>query len=339
MYIYNWEKVFMIDYYLVDKNTVKLKTTLNKELVQDVYRNMLILRLIEEYANSKYKKGNIRGFCHLVIGQENIYMSLQKVLDKNDKVIGSYRCHGLAFICGISIESIIGELLGKAIGNCKGKGGSMHLYNDQFYGGHGIVGAQVSLGTGLGFALQYKKVKNVAFVFFGDGAANQGQVWESFNMAALWKLPVVYVCENNHYSMWTPESNSTTYPEYFKRGYNIPGIRLTDKNITQLIDVFTFARQHAIEKGPIILQIDTYRTCGHSCLDVNDFYRSTEEINEKKNNDCLKEAKNNLQKFATCEEVKIIEDEVISCFEEGVKKVIFSKEPDIDELLKDVYSE
>lgn len=265
-------------------------------------------------------------------------MSLQRVLDKNDKVIGSYRCHGLAYICGISIESIIGELLGKAIGNCKGKGGSMHLYNEQFYGGHGIVGAQVSLGTGLGYALQYKNMPNVAFVFYGDGAANQGQVWESFNMAALWKLPVVYICENNKYGMWTPENVVTSYSEYFKRGGNIPGIKIDDSDINKLIDVFSFARQHAVEKGPIILQIDTYRTCGHSCADVDDFYRSKEEKDERISKDCLRKFKEVVKNFATNEEIEIVDNEVINNFEKCVEKALFSEQPDENELYKDVYT-
>ncbi|WUR05025.1 pyruvate dehydrogenase E1 component subunit alpha (ODPA) [Vairimorpha necatrix] len=325
-----------MEYHLIEENDIKFDFKLDKKSALEIYKNMLSLRILEEYAEAKYKIGSVRGFCHLVIGQENIYMSLQKILNKNDKVIGSYRCHGLAYVCGISVEGIIGELLGKEIGICKGKGGSMHLYNKQFYGGHGIVGAQVALGTGLAYALQYKKMDNVAFVFYGDGAANQGQVWESFNMASLWKLPVVYICENNKYGMWTPENVVTSYTEYYKRGYDIPGIRIRDTDICKLINVLKYARKHALDKGPIILQIDTYRTCGHSCADVDDFYRSKEEKEERMNNDCLNKFKEILGEYVNNEEIADVDHEVIKNFEKCVEKVAFSEEPCESELYKDV---
>ncbi|EQB62034.1 pyruvate dehydrogenase e1 component subunit alpha [Vairimorpha apis BRL 01] len=327
----------LLQYYLIDKDSVKFTTQYTKKLSVKIYTNLLTLRLLEENSGFLYKLGKIRGFCHLVIGQENIYISLQQVLDKNDKVIGSYRCHGLAYICNITPEQIMAEMLGKSNGICKGKGGSMHLYNEQFYGGHGIVGAQISLGTGIAFALQYKNMNNVCFVFYGDGASNQGQAFESFNMAKLWKLPVVYVCEANKYGMWTPEENICSNTEYFKRGGNIPGIRISDEHIDKLIDIFKYAREYALKYGPIILQIDTYRLCNHSCLDIKDFYRSKEEVDKQKEKDCLKIFREELKNFISEDEIKIIENDVLKKFEEEAKKAEFGIELIYKELFKDVY--
>ncbi|KAK6089472.1 hypothetical protein P3W45_001609 [Vairimorpha bombi] len=327
----------MVQYHLIDEDDIKHNTIFDKDTYISMYRDMLTLRSLEKYADTKFASGRIRGFCHLVIGQENTYIGLKQVLDKEDKIIGSYRCHGLAYISGISVESILGELLGKSIGNCKGKGGSMHLYNEQFYGGHGIVGAQVSLGTGIGYAIKYMNMPNVCFIFYGDGAANQGQVSESFNMAKLWKLPVVYICENNKYSMWSREDDVCSYRDYYKRGYNIPGIRIEDKDISKLIDVLKFAREHAIKYGPIIIQIDTYRTCGHSCRDVVDFYRSPEEVRKELDNDCLKKLRDQLKNHLKEEEIVALEDETIKKFSEDAKKAVFASEPSIEELFFDVY--
>lgn len=327
----------MVKYHLINESDVKFDTIFDKDTCINMYKEMLTLRSLEKYVEVKYESGYVRGFCHLITGQENIYIGLQQVLHKDDKIIGSYRCHGLAYIAGISVESIIGELLGKSNGNCKGKGGSMHLYNDQFFGGHGIVGAQVSLGTGIGYALKYKDSNNVCYVFYGDGAANQGQVSEAFNMAKLYNLPIVYICENNRYSMWSREDDMSAYLDYYKKGHNIPGIRCDDKDINKLTDVLKFAKNYAAKNGPIILQVDTYRTCKHSCKDKVDFYRSSEEIQKRLNEDCLKQLRDQLKKHIKEEEIVVIEDETIHKFSEEARKAIFASEPDTEELYKDIY--
>ncbi|KAI5150715.1 pyruvate dehydrogenase E1 component alpha subunit [Enteropsectra breve] len=271
--------------------------TLNKELSTDemveMYCTMASIRLMEQKIQVFYEQGKIRGFCHLSIGQEHIYAILKSIIQANrDKVIGSYRCHALAFATGSSISDIVAENLGLQSGCSKGKGGSMHLYNDRFYGGHGIVGAQVPLGTGIAFAIKYKALQTgsqrinlngvvtgeVCFVFYGDGASNQGQVYEAFNMALIYKLPVVFVCENNGYGMFTPVSSVSPDDNFYMRGYKIPGLRVEkDCALSALYGAFEYARDYARSRGPIILQIDTDRICGHSTLDVEQKYKKNKK--------------------------------------------------------------
>jgi len=293
------------------------KLKLKKSVIVELYFTMVEIREMELKIQEEYKNGNVRGFCHLSIGQESIYAALKQVLNESDKVIGSYRCHGLAYVTGLinnesggncshdsdnrdhsdTIDSniindsnindnttnpirihskeIIDENLGLPTGCSGGRGGSMHLYNSQFYGGHGIVGAQVPLGTGIAFALKYKRVPGVCFSFYGDGAANQGQVYESFNLAFIYKLPIVFVCENNHFGMYTPVSQVSMDDNFYKRGYLIRGIRVPDEDPFSLMAVLEHARNYALKEGPIILQIDTNRECGHSTKDEKQEYRNS----------------------------------------------------------------
>src|ERR1700759_4022345 len=232
-------------------------------------RDMLLIRRFEEKAGQLYGMGAIGGFCHLYIGQEAVVVGMQMALEEGDEVITGYRDHGHMLACGMDPKGVMAELTGRRDGYSKGKGGSMHMFSVEkhFYGGHGIVGSQVSLGTGIGFANRYRKNGRVCLTYFGDGAANQGQVYESFNMAALWKLPVVFIVENNQYAMGTAIQRSTSETHLYKRGisFNIPGEEVDG------MDVFAVreAGRRAVERarageGPMLLEMKTYRYRGHS---------------------------------------------------------------------------
>src|SRR5580698_4438213 len=246
------------------------------------YRQMLLIRRFEERAGQLYGMGLIGGFCHLYIGQEAIAVGMQSIKQDGDQIITAYRAHGHMLACGVDPRAVMAELTGRAAGIAKGKGGSMHMFEPSsgFYGGHGIVGAQVSLGTGLGLANHYQGNGKVAFVYFGDGAANQGQVYESFNMAELWGLPVVYVIENNQYAMGTSVERSSAETHLYKRGisFDIPGAEVDGMDVTAVRDAGAKAAEHARSgKGPFILEMKTYRYRGHSMSDPGK-YRTREEI-------------------------------------------------------------
>src|SRR5204863_5149070 len=241
-------------------------------LAKKFYRDMLLIRRFEEKAGQLYGMGLIGGFCHLYIGQEAVVVGMQAALKLGDQVITAYRDHGHMLATGMDPKGVMAELTGRATGYSKGKGGSMHMFSveQRFYGGHGIVGAQVPIGTGLAFANKYKKNGAVCLTYFGDGAANQGQVYESFNMAELWKLPVVYLIENNQYAMGTSVERSSATAQLYKRGasFNIPGEEVDGMDI----EAVHAAGEKAIEyarsgKGPTILELKTYRYRGHSMSD------------------------------------------------------------------------
>ena len=245
---------------------------------------MLLIRRFEERAGQLYGMGLIGGFCHLYIGQEAVAVGMEAARGEGDQVITGYRDHGLMLTCGMSARSVMAELTGRAAGASKGKGGSMHMFSPEnhFFGGHGIVGAQVSLGTGLAFANRYREDGTVAFVYFGDGAANQGQVYESFNMAELWRLPAVYVIENNQYAMGTSVQRSSSETHLYKRGasFNIPGVEVDGMDVVAVRDAGRAAAEHARSgKGPFILEMKTYRYRGHSMSDPGK-YRTREEIDD-----------------------------------------------------------
>jgi pyruvate dehydrogenase E1 component alpha subunit len=255
----------------------------SKDELLALYRQMLLIRRFEERAGQLYGLGLIGGFCHLYIGQEAVAVGLQSAMTVGkDSVITGYRDHGHMLAYGIDPKLIMAELTGRAAGISKGKGGSMHMFSVEhgFYGGHGIVGAQVSLGTGLAFKHQYLGDGGVCLAYFGDGAANQGQVYESFNMAELWKLPIIYAIENNHYAMGTSVERSSSEPDFYKRGesHRIPGIQVDGMDVLAVRG----AAQTALEwtragKGPIILELKTYRYRGHSMSDPAK-YRTREEV-------------------------------------------------------------
>src|SRR6478672_23970 len=246
------------------------------------YRHMLLIRRFEEKAGQMYGMGLIGGFCHLYIGQEAVVVGMQLATKPGDQVITGYRDHGHMLACGMESRGVMAELTGRRGGLSKGKGGSMHMFSKEkhFYGGHGIVGAQVSLGTGIAFANRYREDGAVCLTYFGDGAANQGQVYESYNMASLWKLPVVYVIENNRYAMGTSVSRSSAQTDFSKRGlsFNIPGEQVDGMDVRAVRAAGARAIEHARSgKGPYILEMQTYRYRGHSMSDPAK-YRSKDEV-------------------------------------------------------------
>lgn len=254
-----------------------------KELLQ-YYRDMQLIRRFEEKAGQLYGMGLIGGFCHLYIGQEAVVVGMQHCLKEGDAVIASYRDHGHMLATGMDANGIMAELTGRRDGFSKGKGGSMHMFSleKRFFGGHGIVGAQVPLGAGIAFALKYKKTDNVCLTYFGDGTANQGQVYEAFNMASLWKLPVVFIIENNEYAMGTSTKRASANTEFYKRGeaFGIPSEQVDGMSVLAVREAGEKAVKHVREgKGPVLLEIKTYRYRGHSMSDPAK-YRSREEVDQ-----------------------------------------------------------
>ncbi len=310
------------------------------------YRSMLLVRRFEERAGQLYGMGLIGGFCHLYIGQEAIAVGMQAAKRDGDQVITGYREHGHMLAAGIDPRAVMAELTGRADGVSRGKGGSMHMFSTQagFYGGHGIVGAQVSLGTGLALANRYRGDGKVAFVYFGDGAANQGQVYESFNMAELWSLPVVYVIENNQYAMGTSLARSSSETHLYRRGasFNIPGAEVDGMDVVAVRDAGLAAAEHARSgKGPFILEMKTYRYRGHSMSDPGK-YRTREEIDEvRKTRDPIEHLQEHLQslKLADDAAVKAIDAEVKSIVADAADFARGAPEPDPSELYTDVYVE
>src|SRR2546423_4858292 len=254
------------------------------ERLKKFYRDMLLIRRFEEKAGQLYGMGLIGGFCHLYIGQEAVVVGMQATLEPKDQVITTYRDHGHMLACGMDPAGVMAELTGRSSGYSKGKGGSMHMFSREknFFGGHGIVGANVPIGTGLAFSNRYRQNGAVCLTYFGDGAANQGQVFESFNMAALWKVPVVYVIENNQYAMGTAVRRSTAEVELYKRGSadDIPGEPVDGMDVERVYDAGRKAVQWARDgKGPYILEMKTYRYRGHSMSDPAK-YRTREEVQQ-----------------------------------------------------------
>jgi pyruvate dehydrogenase E1 component alpha subunit len=309
------------------------------------YRQMLLIRRFEERAGQLYGMGLIGGFCHLYIGQEAVAVGVQSAVVKGDEVITAYRDHGHMLAAGMDPNEVMAELTGRIGGSSKGKGGSMHMFSVEagFFGGHGIVGAQVSLGTGLAFANRYRENKNVAFVYFGDGAANQGQVYESFNMAELWSLPVVYIIENNQYAMGTSVERSSATTQLYQRGasFNIPGEPVDGMDILAVADAAGRAAEHTRSgKGPYILEMKTYRYRGHSMSDPAK-YRTKEEVDEvRKTRDPIDHMKTLMTQAGIKEDaIKQVDEEIKSIVLGAVDYAQQSPEPDPSELFTDVYVE
>ncbi len=312
----------------------------------DYYRSMLLIRRFEERAGQLYGMGLIGGFCHLYIGQEAIAVGMHAAKRDGDQVITGYREHGHMLAAGMSANSVMAELTGRAAGASKGKGGSMHMFStaSDFYGGHGIVGAQVSLGTGLALANRYRNDGRVAFVYFGDGAANQGQVYESFNMAELWSLPVVYVIENNQYAMGTSVVRSSSETHLYRRGasFNIPGAEVDGMDVVAVREAGLKAAEHARSgKGPFILEMKTYRYRGHSMSDPGK-YRTREEIDDvRKTRDPIEHLRERLEADGAADEAafKAVDAEVKVVVADSADFARTAPEPDPAELYTDVYLE
>jgi len=304
---------------------------------------MLLIRRFEEKAGEAYSLGKIGGFCHLYIGQEAVVVGVHSTAKPQDTVVTSYRDHGHMHACNMDPKGVMAELTGRAGGYSKGKGGSMHMFSREkaFYGGHGIVGAQVPLGTGLAFAHRYAENGCVSLTYLGDGAINQGQVYESFNMAALWRLPVIYIIENNRYGMGTSVERASARPELYQRGqaYGIPGNQVDGMNVLAVKAAGEKAAQHARSgKGPIILEMMTYRYRGHSMSDPAK-YRSKEEVARmRQEHDPIEHLRKKMLDDGILDEarLKTIDREVKDIVSEAAAFAQESPEPDPAELYTDV---
>ena len=321
------------------------KSTEEKGNLIKFYRDMLLIRRFEEKAGQLYGMGLIGGFCHLYIGQEAVVVGLEAAAKEGDKRITSYRDHGHMLACGMDPNGVMAELTGRSGGYSKGKGGSMHMFSKEknFYGGHGIVGAQVPLGAGLAFADKYMENESVTFTYFGDGAANQGQVYETFNMAALWKLPVIFVIENNQYAMGTAQERSTSSPEIYTRGdsFGIKGEAVDGMDVVAVRDAGVKAAAHCrAGKGPYILEIKTYRYRGHSMSDPAK-YRTREEVQKMRaQRDPIESIRSLLvsEKLSTEEEIKIIDKEIKEIVNSCAEYAKESPEVPAEELWTDIYA-
>jgi len=250
-----------------------------KAELKQMYYDMVCIRQMEMAADRLYKEKKIRGFCHLSTGQEAVAVGIENAITKEDDIITVYRCHGFAMMRGGTVRSIIGELLGRRQGIAYGKGGSMHMFTKGFYGGNGIVGAQVPVGAGLAFAHKYNNNGKASIILYGDGASNQGQVFEAFNMAKLWNLPALFGCENNKYGMGTSAARSSALTDYYKRGQYIPGLKVNGMDVLAVKAAVKYGKEWTgADKGPMVLEYVTYRYGGHSMSDPGTTYRTREEI-------------------------------------------------------------
>ncbi len=314
-----------------------------KEQELSAYREMLLIRRFEEKAGQLYGMGFIGGFCHLYIGQEAVVVGMQMAAKDGDQLITAYRDHGHMLACGMSARGVMAELTGRRSGLSKGKGGSMHMFSKEknFYGGHGIVGAQVSLGTGLAFANHYRGDGRVSMTYFGDGASNQGQVYESFNMASLWKLPVIYVIENNQYAMGTAVHRSSAETDFSHRGasFKIPGIQVDGMDVRAVASAAEMALEWCRSgNGPIILEMKTYRYRGHSMSDPAK-YRSKDELQKMRSeHDPIEQVRDRLlaNKWASEDDLKAIDKDVREIVADSAEFAQSDPEPDASELWTDI---
>lgn len=332
--------------HLCEAPTTTASTT--KEELLHFFNKMYIMRRMEITNDMEYKARNIRGFCHLYDGQEAVGMGLHAALSPEDSLITSYRCHAIAYLRGTTVEQVFAELFGYSHGASKGKGGSMHFYNKpgNFFGGQGIVGAQVPVGTGLAFAAKYKTPAGekmpIACALYGDGAANQGQIWESANMASLWDLPMVFIIENNHYGMGTSTQRSSSNDNYYTMGNHIPGIRINGMNVLAVKKGMTMVREHCSSgKGPMYVEFDTYRYHGHSMSDPGTTYRTRDEVGGvRQTRDPVEYVKKLLieNSFATADELKTLEKEMRASVEESLMNAKKGAFPPAGWLIEDIYA-
>ncbi len=326
------------------KKTPKKSNTSKTELLH-FYREMLSIRRFEEKAGQLYGMGVIGGFCHLYIGQEAVVVGLEAAAKEGDQRVTSYRDHGHMLACGMDPNGVMAELAGRADGYSRGKGGSMHMFSSakKFYGGHGIVAAQVPIGTGLAFANWYRNNENVSFTYFGDGAANQGQVYESFNMASLWRLPCVFVIENNQYAMGTSLQRASSTPDLYTRGaaFGIPGEAVDGMDVVAVKAAGDKAAAHCRSgKGPYILEMKTYRYRGHSMSDPAK-YRSREEVQKvRAEKDPIDHVRDLLVQggHATSDDLKSIDKDIKATVNAAAEFARNSPEPDVAELWTDIYA-
>ncbi|WP_102227204.1 pyruvate dehydrogenase (acetyl-transferring) E1 component subunit alpha [Acidimangrovimonas sediminis] len=329
---------------MATRKTTSKSNTSKEELLQ-FYRDMLLIRRFEEKAGQLYGMGLIGGFCHLYIGQEAVVVGLEAASEEGDKRVTSYRDHGHMLACGMDPKGVMAELTGRRDGYSKGKGGSMHMFSKEkhFYGGHGIVGAQVPIGAGLAFSDWYKGDDRVTFTYFGDGAANQGQVHEAYNIAQLWDLPVVFVIENNQYAMGTSVKRATKSPDFFERGksFGISGEAVDGMDVLAVKEAGAKAVAHCRSgKGPYILEMMTYRYRGHSMSDPAK-YRTREEVQKiREEKDAIEHVRDLILtgKHATDDDLKAIDKDIKKIVNDSAEFAKESPEPDVSELWTDIYA-
>jgi pyruvate dehydrogenase E1 component alpha subunit len=324
------------------KKISKTKNNYDMDLLREMYNKMLLIRRFEEKAGQLYGMGQIGGFCHLYIGQEAVVVGIQSAQIEGDSIVTSYRDHGHMIACDMDPKGVMAELTGRKDGYSKGKGGSMHMFSREkgFFGGHGIVAAQVPIGTGLAFSHKYNETNNVCVTYFGDGAANQGQVYESYNMASLWKLPVIFVIENNMYGMGTSVNRSSAGENLSDRGkaYGIKSEIVDGMDVIAVRDSAIRAMEYCRSgKGPYILEMKTYRYRGHSMSDPAK-YRTRDEVEKiRKNSDPIENIKELLAKNGLNEdEIKNIDSEIKVTIADAAKFAQESPEPSVEELFTDI---
>jgi pyruvate dehydrogenase E1 component alpha subunit len=325
----------------LEESQMPMKATTNKDELMAYFKRMVQMRRTELEADRLYKGKMIRGFCHLYDGQEAIAEGMEAGLTYDDCIITAYRDHCQAIARGDTPYRVIAEMVQKSTGSSGGKGGSMHYYNakNNFYGGNGIVGAQIPVGVGLAFALKYKKKPNVAVTMYGDGAANQGQVYEAANMASLWKIPCAFVCENNLYGMGTSNARAAANTEYYTRGDVIPGFRCDAQNVLMVRETMKWTKNWMLENGPMFIEYRTYRYHGHSMSDPGVTYRTREEIKHVRDfRDPIGLVREMLieNNWSTDNELKDIEKEIRKSIEADVEKLLTDPEPTFEDLYKHV---
>ncbi|RZF41600.1 hypothetical protein LSTR_LSTR000314 [Laodelphax striatellus] len=318
------------------------KSTITSDEAIEMYKQTQMIRRIETAAGNLYKEKIIRGFCHLYSGQEAVAVGMKSVMRPQDSAISAYRVHGWTYLMGVSALGVLAELTGRKSGCCRGKGGSMHMYATNFYGGNGIVGAQVPLGAGVAFANKYTENGGVCFALYGDGASNQGQVFEVYNMAKLWNLPVIFVCENNGYGMGTSTERSSASPNFYTRGDYIPGIWVDGMDILAVREATRFGIEYCTSgKGPLVMEAATYRYSGHSMSDPGTSYRTREEIQEvRQTRDPITSFKEKIINagLVSADLLKKIDVEVKAEVDAAVKIAKSEAEIGLDELANDIYS-
>jgi len=320
----------------------KTETSLTRKDALHYYKQMVTIRRMETAAGNLYKEKAIRGFCHLCSGQEAIYVGIANALREHDSVITSYRAHGFTYVMGVPVLGVLSELTGRSSGCVRGKGGSMHMYAHNFYGGNGIVGAQVPLGAGIGFASRYRGEGGVNFSLYGDGAANQGQIFEAYNIAKLWNIPAVFICENNGYGMGTSQDRAAASTDFYKRGDYIPGVKVNGMDILAVKEATEFALDYCgkQDKGPLVYEMATYRYSGHSMSDPGTSYRTREEVQEvRQTRDPILGFKEKIVAagLTDADELKKLEMEVRKSVDADVKKAKTDPEIGVEELYYDVY--
>lgn len=315
--------------------------TVTRDEAISYYRSMQVIRRLETSAGNLYKEKIVRGFCHLYSGQEACAVGMKAAMRPQDNIISAYRVHGWTNLMGVSVKGVLSELTGKQGGCARGKGGSMHMYAPNFYGGNGIVGAQVPLGAGVALACKYKGNNGVCLALYGDGASNQGQVFEAYNMAHLWKVPCIFVCENNGYGMGTSAARSSCNVNYYQRGDVLPGIWVDGMDVVAVKLATDFAIDYVLNHGPVVMEVVTYRYSGHSMSDPGTSYRTRDEVQEvRQTRDPISSFKEKIINagLVTADELKKIDVEIKKEVDEATKAAKADTEIGLPELTTDIYS-